>query len=375
MTIINVNLSNAAANPALPANWNHSNVNPTTNQQIFADLIDNTGASTGISLHITSPFGGGSSSLSWADGDYHGLPRAYWCSAWYGTSGTLQLQGFNPGQSGTLVIAGHANNTRDTRFRLNGGTGTVYDGVVGPSPTSPLSLAFTADGSGNLSILCEVISVFGYVNGFSIDYAPTSSVTITDIDDVYSGQSGTLTISDVDYVATSLDLSDGAITKNISLTGSGGNFTFTGPSVTDGGSLLRTGNVSAVATDGVTPTAGTTTTFTIRSGHPDDASLRDFSSVTLTDVSDPDTIGLAFTLDPLPEIGWDIIYDATRGWLVDSFGILTNSTTFTGTSRFYLRDLSGICTFLDITTVNGTPTGDITFGRSLAIGYGIGIGI
>lgn len=372
MTTVNVKLSNTAV--TLPAGWNQSTATPTSTQQLFANMIDSTGANTGLSLHITSVFGGKSGSSAWATMDYHGLPVEYWRSAWYATAGGLQIRGFAPGQTGTLLVSGHRASTgRNSNYRVNGGTVITY--VEAATPAAPVTVPFTADTSGYVTLSVEVVSVFAYINGFVIDYTVSTSVDITDIDDVFSGQSATLTVSDSGYSANSLALSDGVVTKNLALTGSLGNFTFTGPSIIDGETVLRTGTVSAVATDGTNPTTGTTTTFTVRTDHPDNATLVNFSSVTLTDVSDPNTIGVALSLDPLPAVGWDIIYDAAR-FAVTSGGIVTSD--YTGTSRFFLRNTSGVVSTLILQTSDGSsgtqPTTPTDTSVSIAEGEtGIGV--
>lgn len=368
MRYIQVKLLNAGQTTTpFATGWNVANVTPTSNQTLFANMIDSTGASTGISAAITSPFSSRSGSSSWTGtGPYHGFHEEFYRSSYISTSGTsaaITHANFAPGQTGTITISGHALKNRNTQYKINDGTGYTYTATNSTTPNAPIVIPFTADGSGNVKLSQHILNITAYMNGYVIAYDPDTAATITSIDPVLSGQSGNLTISNTSYAANSLALSDGVVTKNVALTGSAGNFTFTGPAVADGQTMLRTGNVSAVATDGTNPTTGTTTTFTVRSGHPDDATLRNFSSVTLTTVSDPDTMGVALSLDPLPAIGWDVIYDASRGWNVTTGGVLTNTDSFTGNSQFYLRDLVGTCHFLQIETIDGTivsVTGGLT---------------
>lgn len=355
---VQVKLANTAV--TLPAGWNQSTATPTSTQQLFADMIDSTGASTGLSLHITAVFGGKAGSSAWATMDYHGLPMEYWRSAWYATAGGLRISGFVPGQTGNILVSGHRASTgRNSRYRTNGGTAVTY--VEAATPAAPVTVPFTADASGYVILSVEVVSVFAYINGFVITYDPDIANTISSITPLVSGQSFTVVFSPTSFAATQLIASDGVITKNVSIsaTGTPGEFTGIAPFPADGETMLLVGDVSAKGYDGSIETAGTTVAYSISSGHPDNATAVPFTAVTITDTSDPNNIGVVHSLNPPLRVGTQIVRDAARFTTLTTGGLLSTTVDYTGVSRFYFRDpIDTLCRYWDVTTTNGviTPT-------------------
>jgi len=164
---------------------------------LTSDLLDDANASTGIGLAVTNAFTGAAGGVGNATAD-NVWPSEVFDYNWYtdGSSGALQLSVLNSGDTYEIEIAGHATNAaRDVDFTIGGDT-TRYDSAGGPGvPNAPIVFSGTIVGS-TLDITADMVSVFGYVNGFKIKITPAAvSPVITDIDgddDVFDGQSTTL---------------------------------------------------------------------------------------------------------------------------------------------------------------------------------------
>ncbi len=356
MIVTNVKLSNAAV--ALPPNWNQSTVNPTSAQQIFSDMIDNTGAKTGISLHITTPFTGKISGDAYANSDNHGLPMLYWRSGWYGQAAALQARGFTAGQAGEIDLSGHANQNRHTRYRINGGAGYVYGAVAGTNPTAPITAPFIADSSGFVTIAMEYMNIQAYLNGLQFRHMPAAPVTITSIENLFSGQIFVLRLSDATFAATHATITDGLVSKVVSLfaTSVAGEFMATAPAVVAGEPVLKPGDVAVSVSKGALKSIGKSATYTIKSRHPDNAAQVNFVSLALTDVTSPDTVGVIFNIDPLPVLNDLIFYDPTRFVINERWEIAGLKA---GENQFFIRKAAdGMCHSLVVVTDDpGNPGG------------------
>ncbi len=185
MTTVNINFADASVSND-PA-WNDVNSDPTATGQVVADLNDDGGSATGLSLEITAVFSGQS---GWAggagtSGDPHGWINAVWDDYWYtNTTATLKISGFAASQTGTIDLAGHpAQAARDTDYTVTGDTVTRYDASGdGPNPTAPVQLNFTANASGEVFIDVDVVSSFAYISGAVLNYTAGSNPEITNVD-------------------------------------------------------------------------------------------------------------------------------------------------------------------------------------------------
>jgi hypothetical protein len=180
MTTVNLAFSNF--DPEV-AGWNTVLGADSTGQKV-ADLIDSTGASTGLSLWVTTAFTGQISSLSLATADAHGIPEEALEQYWYAGSGpAFEIRGFVPGQSGTISLLGDGGNaSRDSDYIINGGAPVRYDANGGEPFNAPVSIAFTADGSGVIEVSGAPVNTYWYINAGVLNYTAASSATITNLD-------------------------------------------------------------------------------------------------------------------------------------------------------------------------------------------------
>lgn len=183
----------------------------------------------------------------------------------------------------------------------------------------------------------------------------STQVSISTITPVVSGQAFTLTLSDTSYAATSVTFSDALVSKTVAVTSTGtpGQFTGVGPSPSDEQTMLRVGSINVTATNGTTPTTTSAVGYAIASGHPDNATPVDFTTVTYTSIA-PGNIGALFGFDPPLKIGGQCSFDPARGIAyVDG---TQDFYDYTGETRYIYRDPdTGICNFWDVETINGTP--------------------
>lgn len=191
-------------------------------------------------------------------------------------------------------------------------------------------------------------------NGMPNLIIESTQASITSVDTIKSGQSFNLTLSDAGYAATQLVITDSdGVTKAVAITGSGGNFSGTGPALSDLEEMLRIGTVNVYATNGVQPTATRTATYAISSPQPDNATPRDFSSVTLTSVA-VNNIGSYYGFNPPLKVGTQSAFETARA-TVNADGTM-DFEDYTGTSIYYFRDPDDfICRTWTVETVNGTP--------------------
>jgi len=109
-------------------------------------------------------------------------------------------------------------------------------------------------------------------------YLESSIVTITGIDRLESGALSTATSNDSGFVATTVTIDDGNVSKTVAATSTGsGGFTFTPPSWVDGVTALKYGNVTVTANNGTVDTADFADTLTL---------VSDLAYVNITSVSE-----------------------------------------------------------------------------------------
>ena len=375
MTRINLHFS-SSNNLAVPAGWNKTGTNELTSAGVvIADLIDNVEAPTGVGFEIVSPFSGRGGSLSWADADIHGIPRNVWCEA--GTirsstvNGSCKFTGLPIGQSGILKTAGHTNSaTLDTDYIVNGGAPARYDATTKP-PAAPIEINFTADSNGEVLISTDLISITSRVNFFILEYTESTGATITDIDDLVSGQAFEITFSDAGYLAESVTISDGVTQKALALTlVSGATYTGAMSQITAGETALLSGSVTAVATDGVEPTAGAIASYSISIQQPDSALQSAMSQIQFVSIS-PDSLSVIYEFDPQSQAGDWGIFDAARFTLSDT---CEATGGYVGLTNFYfITAADRIARVFTLDTSGGSVVPSTTTYSLLGIGFGIGI--
>lgn len=177
MTTVNITFTTSIDGVA---NWNEVTGQGTTGQKI-ADLLDDSGASTGLSLWVTTAFTNSFFSSSIATAAAHGIPEIVWDQVWYSDgSAAFEIRGFSAGQTGTIDLAGAGGNaTRDTNFIVNGGSPVLYDAAGTGTPTAPVSIPFTADGSGVVNVTGAFVSSLWYLNFAVVSYTVETGPTIT----------------------------------------------------------------------------------------------------------------------------------------------------------------------------------------------------
>jgi hypothetical protein len=177
MTIISACFTSNSTGQATPFSYNV--FNDTQNNaiaQISSDLIDNTNASTGVTLDVTTVFpstgffGGG------ATADAGDFPEYVLGGHWRtgnGTSSQLTIGNLPVGASYTLQLIGHQNDPdRDVLFTVEGSSQEYLVGAVS-APTTALSFSGTVDSAGELVIDVQKTATgefYGYINGFILEY-------------------------------------------------------------------------------------------------------------------------------------------------------------------------------------------------------------
>jgi len=186
--------------PAI-AGWNNKETGANDNTTQFADLLDDTGAATGIAHYAN--LGGSYSGGDRATGAFHGLPELFWDGLVF-DSGPQQhtLSGLTPyvGQTYTLTTAHFSNSARDNDVTVDGTT-LQYNSIAG-NPPAPLEFTGTISGD---TLVIDIALVAGttttYFQGFTLDIA-AATPTVTDVDAMAHGSSSNITVSNFATAAT-----------------------------------------------------------------------------------------------------------------------------------------------------------------------------
>lgn len=322
--------------------------NPANVGTVVANALDSTGLASGLSLAVTTQGTLTVGNSANADADIWGIPVAAWRSGWCLASssparnGAVTIGGFLPGQTGTLTIAGHANNARNTNYVVNGGAGVFYDGVVKP-PTTPVIIPFTADGSGNVVVSTTFNDSYSYMNFIIVNYEVDIPPSITGISNFVTGQTASLTLNVTDFDATSVAITDSTVIKNVALTPIGsGQFTFPVPAWVDGATGLLFGNVGVTVTNGSVNSNTYTGNLLPATNH---------AVVTLTSVSGFN-YGQQTNFNPPLKVNSQIYFTVTDG-KVSLDGIWDDDGTgFLGITALWDRDPEDFITRVNMLTVN-----------------------
>lgn len=188
MTIISACFTSNSTGQAPPFSYNvFNNTQNNAIAQISSDLIDNTNASTGVTLDVTAVFPATSFFGAGATADSGDFPEYVLGGAWRtgnATSSQLTIGSLPVGASYTLQLIGHQNDPdRDVLFTVEGSSQEYLVGAVS-SPTAAVSFTGTVDGDGELIIDVEKTATgefYGYINGFILEYTagPTSETATT----------------------------------------------------------------------------------------------------------------------------------------------------------------------------------------------------
>ena len=177
MTSIRINFTNGGAVTTDPTFTNQ--LNDSTLGVKSADLLDIAGASTGVSLEVTTAFSNESGAAgSFTDGsdifpsdtlDY------YWFMG--ATTASIVFSGL----PATTVVAvkgigaSPSQTTRDTVWDVDGQQQTYDAGGGASSPNPPVNFTTTqSDGSGNLQIDLSRVSNFGYLGALELVFTPVA---------------------------------------------------------------------------------------------------------------------------------------------------------------------------------------------------------
>jgi len=321
------------------AGYNNLGLSGTVGEKI-ANAVDSAGATTGISIHVTSAFSGnGGSASTWATSDYHGLAENFWEWAWNSNTnggGIIQLRGFPAGKSVTVSLSGYGFVTlRHTDFFVNGVALSRYINSLIP-PSAPVTIVATADASGYITITGNLVNTVWYMGGFTASYEDLP--LINSIDRLESGSVSTAITSDAAFAATSASITSDTITKSVSASNAGsGSFTFTPPFWVDGATSLKYGvSNTVIATDGTTPTQSTTKTLTL----PATLAFVDLTSVSANSL---DKIG---SFSPAWAINTQVVYDSSKITVYDNGecntlifdGVYWVDSGFEGVTQIWDRD-------------------------------------
>jgi hypothetical protein len=160
-------------------------------------------------------------------------------------------------------------------------------------------------------------------------YLESSIVTITGIDRLETGALSTATSNDAGFVATTVTISDGDVSKTVAATDTGGGgFTFTPPEWVDGVTALKYGNVTVTANNGTADTADFADELTL---------VSDLSYVNATSVSAYNYGAIAGYSPPL-KVGSQCIYDPDDGQITVELVYDNAGTGFVGTTQVWDRD-------------------------------------
>lgn len=189
MTIISACFTSNSTGQATPFSYNV--FNDTQNNaiaQISSDLIDNTNASTGVTLDVTTVFPSTGFYGAGATADAGDFPEYVLGGHWRtgnGTSSQLTIGNLPVGASYTLQLIGHQNDPdRDVLFTVEGSSQEYLVGAVS-APTTALSFSGTVDSAGELVIDVQKTATgefYGYINGFILEYTAAAGLTIDSTD-------------------------------------------------------------------------------------------------------------------------------------------------------------------------------------------------
>lgn len=174
--IIYVNLNfNGADLPGARWQDNQTQVEPTSTQTLFADLLDSASASTGYALDITTAFNGrsGATTQSTADvGDWDDEVFDYFF--FDNASAALQISGLNNGDTFSLELAGHTTfAARDTNYTVTPADQgqTLYDSAGTGVANAPIIFTGTIGAAGTIDIVGALVDTFWYINAFKLTVA------------------------------------------------------------------------------------------------------------------------------------------------------------------------------------------------------------
>jgi len=148
-----------------------------TNGVMYADLLDENGVPTGVSMSCSAALSGqGTSTASSGAG---GWPVSSFQRHAFITSGstrTFTFSGLPPSTSVTLLFAGHrgASATRDSNFTF-GGVAGFYDQSGTATPTTPTSVVGVTNGSGVITLVFEAVTLpdTAYISAISLTWGAT----------------------------------------------------------------------------------------------------------------------------------------------------------------------------------------------------------
>lgn len=146
-----------------------------------ADMIDfDTGLGTGISLVFPVAWQGSTGSSGSATSDHHGYPQSTWQYYFYfpPAAFVVEIHGLTPGQTGEIDFAGYHNSANWSTTYTTGDGSAFYLSTVEP-PSTPVTVPFTADGSGVATITLTGDGLLSYLNNGEIRTFATGPSLLT----------------------------------------------------------------------------------------------------------------------------------------------------------------------------------------------------
>jgi hypothetical protein len=175
--------------------------------------------------------------------------------------------------------------------------------------------------------------------------------TITDITDLKTGQSATVTYSGA-FAGNSATITAGSVSKTVAVTAATAiTGTFIMPEWIDGETALAVGNVSITVTDGTATTPAYVAPFEFWGDHPDNADIVQFTPITITSLGSGH-IGAGFL-----KVGMQALYDAAR-FELGADGVVNSilGNEYIGVTRFWFRDPDDyVSQWLDVDTSGEPP--------------------
>jgi hypothetical protein len=219
MTKIYVNFRKGASTTS--GVWDTNNYDFSTGFGVVSsDLLDEAATPTGASFEIGSnAFTQGLGSPTTATADSGDFTDKVFDYAWYfavATPPELLFSGLPANTSFTFTFASMQPNVARTTTASIGGVSETYAPSGDPAnPNPPLTIAGTTDAQGDFSVQLSAASVFGYLDGFIIEYAEAAGPSIDNIDgdnEVRAGQQNVVITGTAIENATSVTLGGETLT-------------------------------------------------------------------------------------------------------------------------------------------------------------------
>lgn len=138
---------------------------------------------SGVSIWVTAPFVGSSSSALVAEQTYYGIPKEVWQHWAYTNAGSpseIEIRGLPASTMVTVSVFAAVENNRDLDVITNQGTFRLDHPSSLPPPAEPLAVPVLTDGSGTAVVQFSAVTINASVAGLIIEYSAGPSITTAD---------------------------------------------------------------------------------------------------------------------------------------------------------------------------------------------------